>query len=143
MITVALRYFDKFAPERGTIVAHQQVIAQDGFVFYGKLGAPLSKKVINILNTNEDKRFLLIHSGKQDRYWLYFTEVVRETPDLSHVPEYYRYRANDFHTWFKITRIDSASNDVMKHCFVNSSNKPLSEASRHSMSPYFIIRVEE
>ncbi len=143
MITVALRYFDKFAPEGGTIAAHQKIIDKEGFVYYGKLGTPLSNKVIDQLLGNEDKRFLLIHSGKQDRYWMHYESVTRDEVDAHYIPEYYRDRASDFKTWFKIVKIDSAPNDVMKRCFVNSSNRPLGEASKHSMSPYFIIRVDE
>lgn len=142
MITVALRYFDKFAPEGGTVVAHQEVIDQAGFVYYGKLGTPLSTKVIDQMMANEEKKFLLVHSGKQDRYWMYYEEVTRSEVDTRFIPEYYRFRAGDFKTWFKVTKIELAPSNVMSQCFVNSSNKPLGEASKHSMSPYFIIRVE-
>lgn len=142
MITVALRYFDNFAPEGGTIIAHQKVIDEMGFVYYGKLGAPLSMKVIQQMMENDDKRFLLIHSGRQDRYWMYYDFVTRNEVDVSYVPEYYRDRASDFKTWFKVTKIKTAPKNVMGHCFVNSSGRALGEVSRHSMSPYFIIRVE-
>ena len=142
MITVALRYFDKFAPEGGTVVAHQMVIDEKGFAYYGKLGAPLSMKIIQQLMDNDDKRFLLIHSGKQDRYWMHYESVTRDEVDARYIPEYYRDRASDFKTWFKVVKIETAPNDVMKRCFVNSSGRPLGEASKHSMSPYFIIRTE-
>lgn len=142
MVTVALRYFDKFAPEGGTIFAHQQMINDNGFVYYGKLGTPLSMEVIDKLKKNEDKRFLLIHSGHLERYWVYYTDVTRKQPLPQNIPGYYRNRAEDFKTWFKVIKFERASNDILQHCFVNSSNKPLGEASRHSMSPYFIIRVE-
>ena len=142
MITVALRYFDKFAPEGGTVVAHQKVIDENGFVYYGKLGIPLSMKIIQKMMENDDKRFLLIHSGKQDRYWMHFESVTRDDVDARYIPEYYRDRAADFKTWFKVVKIENAPNDVMKHCFVNSSGRPLGEASKQSMSPYFIIRTE-
>lgn len=143
MITVALRYFDKFAPEGGTIVAHQQIIDKKGFVYYGKLGSPLSMKTISQMMDNDDKRFLLIHSGKQDRYWVYYESVTRDGIDKCYIPEYYRNRAGDFKTWFKVVRIEPAQSDVMSHCLVESSNRPLGEVSKHSMSPYYIIRVDE
>jgi hypothetical protein len=143
MITIALRYFDKFAPDGGTIVAHQNMINQNGFVYYGKMGTPISQNVIDQLMNNKDKRFLLIHSGKQDRYWLYYEEITRKQVDTRFIPAYYRDRAEDFKTWFKVKRIEKVPSDVMKYCVVNSSNKPLGEASKHSMSPYFIIRYKE
>ena len=143
MITVALRYFDKFAPNGGTILAHQKMIDNNSFVYYGKLGTPLSKTVIEQLMNNEDKRFLLIHSGKQDRYWMHYELVTRDEVDVQNIPEYYRDRVSDFKTWFKVVGIETAPKDVMSHCYVNSSNRPLGEVSKHSMSPYFIIRVDE
>lgn len=38
MKTVALRFANKFAPECGTIEAHNELIKQNGYVWYGKLG---------------------------------------------------------------------------------------------------------
>ena len=37
MRTIALRFSNNFAPEAGTIVEHQEIIAELGFVWYGKL----------------------------------------------------------------------------------------------------------
>lgn len=142
MITVALRYSDNFAPEGGTIVAHQKMIDNEGFVYYGKLGLPLSMKIINQLMENDDKRFLLIHSGKQDRYWVRYVLVTRDDVDKRFIPEYYRDRVSDFKTWFKVLKIDPAPKDVMSRCIVKSSNRPLGETSKYSMSPYFIIQFE-
>lgn len=143
MITVALRFFDKFAPECGTIAAHEEVIKEHGYVWYGKLGSAVSDANIKIILDNEQPRILLIHSGKFDRYWAYINGITKELSDIEKVPEYYRSRTEDFHTWFKITRIEKAEKDIMKKCFVKSSNRPLGDVSRHSMSPYFIIRVED
>lgn len=142
MITVALRYSENFAPDCGTIKAHEQLIVADGFVYYGKLGVPLSKRIIQQMMQNEDKRFLLIHSGRSDRYWAEYEEVIRECPPLEHIPSYYRNRVKDFSTWFKVLNFEPAPSDVMKHCVVNSNNKPLGEVSKQSMSPYFIIRTK-
>ena len=142
MITAALRFFDKFAPKCGTIQAHEEVIKEFGFTWYGKLGSAVSATNIQRILDNEEPRILLIHSGKPDRYWAYITDIKRELKDNKQVPEYYRNRTKDFHTWFKVVRFEQADKDVMKRCFVKSSNKPLGEASKHSMSPYFIIRVD-
>ena len=44
MRTVALRFAENFAPDEGTIAAHEAVIEQLGFVWYGKMGAAVSQK---------------------------------------------------------------------------------------------------
>lgn len=35
---VAFRFFEKFAPEDGTIAEHQKIINRLGYVYYGKMG---------------------------------------------------------------------------------------------------------
>ena len=90
MKTVALRFSDKFAPEIGTIKTHEQLMKDKGFVWYGKLGLPLSQKVIDTIMNNENPKILLVHSGRTDRYWAYVTDIRKNYPDSEDIPEYYR-----------------------------------------------------
>ena len=92
---------------------------------------------------NEIKKILLIKSGKAERYWLYFDAIEKKVPESKHIPAYYRKKAADFKTWFRTVKIEVAPNDIMSKCYVKSSGAVLSNASRHSMSPYFIITTEE
>ena len=143
MKTISLRFSDNFAPNEGTIAAHQALINERGYVWYGKMGSPVSITVMKSLLSQENTRVLLINSGKADRYWAHIADISRNTPDLDGIPYYYRNQTEKFKTWFKITRFESAPKDIMSHCFVASSGTPLSMASRHSMSPYFIINYNE
>ena len=77
MKTVALRFAENFAPAMGTIAAHEEVIALKGRVWYGKLGTPLSQKVVDAIFANDDPKILLIHSGKSNRYWAYIEKIQR------------------------------------------------------------------
>ena len=142
MKTIALRFGEHYAPECGTIEAHRAVIEQYGYVWYGKLGAPVSSKVISEICDNENPKILLINSGKADRYWAHVVEISKDAPDEKYIPEYYRGKASNFKTWFKITDFEEASKDIMSKCRVVSSGAVLGEVSKHSMSPYFIIEVE-
>ena len=139
MKTIALRFGETFSPEGGTIKAHQEVIDGYGYVWYGKLGSPISLAVAKEMLQQDDPRFLLIHSGGSERYWMHVSAIERDISDLEHVPSYYRNQAKDFGCWFKVTSIERAESSVMSKCVVRSSGKPLTAASRHSMSPYFII----
>ncbi len=139
MTTVALRFSDNFAPDSGTIMEHLKVIEEKGYVWYGKLGTPLGPQIIQTLMENVKKRILLIHSGTAKRYWAYYSDVRRTLPDLKDIPDYYRNKADSFNTWFKITAIERAPADVLSTCVVKSSGNTLSNVSRHSLSPYFII----
>lgn len=139
MRTISLRYTDKFAPDNGTIDEHERILKQKGYVWYGKMGAPISQKVSDMLLNNEEPHFLLIHSGAVERYWIYFDKISRERPAYDDFPNYYHGIADNFKSWFRVTKIIPAEKGVVGKCRVASSGAPLSEASRHSMSPYFII----
>ena len=141
-LTIALRFADTFAPTEGTIQAHQNVINRLGFVWYGKLGSKISLRVAKSILSNEQPRILLIHSGKTGRYWAYIEEISFDIPPKNEIPSYYRENAYKFKTWFKITKIEEAPKTILGDCVVISSHKPLSEASKYSMSPYFIICEE-
>ena len=80
MKTIALRYAENFAPNIGTIGAHQQVIDTIGYVWYGKLGNPVSEKIATEILQAPDSVILLIHSGGQDRYWAHVEAIQRNTP---------------------------------------------------------------
>lgn len=143
MRTIALRFGENIAPECGTIEAHNQLICEYGEVWYGKFGTPLSEKVIADILSNESPRILLIHSGTANRYWAYIKKINKETPDLNRVPKYYHHETGRVKTWFCVNRFENAEKDIMSKCKVASSGALLSNASRHSMSPYFIIDCEE
>ena len=142
MKTIALRFADRFAPEEGTIRAHQHIIDMYGFVWYGKMGNTVSDTVLNELMKNPVTRILLIHSGKSDRYWAYINAAQKERPNDIYIPDYYRNNRENFKTWFRVTRFEVAPGDILSKCIVPSSGNTLSYTSRHSMSPYYIIEYE-
>lgn len=141
MKTVALRFADNFAPECGTIAAHEQVIKEFGHVWYGKLGNKVSDKMLKTIMDAEEPKILLIQSGKSNRYWAYICKAQHEQPNLKEVPFYYRDMAGIFRTWFCVTRFEKAPKNIMSECIVSSSGALLGIASKHSMSPYFIIET--
>ena len=142
MKTIALRFGEHFAPKCGTIAAHQKIIDKRGYVWYGKMGNPVSTHIIKELLELEDKRILLINSGKADRYWAHISEIKKDTPEKDGIPSYYRDNTEKFKTWFKVTLFEPAPKNIMSKCFVISSGIALGEVSKHSMSPYFIIEYE-
>ncbi|MGN8850997.1 hypothetical protein [Bariatricus sp. HCP28S3_C2] len=107
------------------------------------MGAKVSEKIIKEILSVEHPKFLLIRSGKTERYWASIETIQYSAPSKEGIPEYYRDTAGTFKTWFKIKEISLADKDVMSKCVVASSGKVLGEASKHSMSPYFIINYED
>ena len=143
MKTIALRFSNNFAPDAGTIAEHQEVIDEIGYVWYGKLGSSVSSTVIDQILENKNPKILLIHSGATGRYWAYIDAAQKETPELSAIPAYYCDIADRFNTWFRVIRFEDAPKNILSQCTVASSGATLSQASRHSMSPYFIIETNE
>ena len=143
MKTIALRFGEHFAPACGTIAEHQKIIDAIGHVWYGKLGSAVSAKVTGDILQQDDPIILLINSGKVDMYWVHISAITKERPPSGEFPTYYHENAEKMKTWFKVLYFESAPKDIMAKCFVASSGSPLSEASRFSMSPYFIIRYGE
>lgn len=143
MKTIALRFGEHFSPECGTITAHQKLIDEQGYVWYGKMGNPVATRIVEELKAQEEIKILLVNSGKADRYWAHVSEIQKETPDLNGIPEYYRNMTEKFKTWFKVTSFEPAPRDIMSKCYVVSSGAALGEVSKHSMSPYFIINYNE
>ena len=143
MRTIALRFGETFSPPCGTIHAHQEVIEKYGYVWYGKLGNRISNKVAETILANENPRVLLIRSGRFERYWAYINDISYNVPLDEAMPQYYKNTTREFKCWFKVVRIEKADNNIMSQCIVPSSNSSLSEASKYSMSPYFIIDYKE
>lgn len=143
MKTIALRFSDNIAPRGGTISEHKKIIDKFGYVWYGKFGARVSEKIKTVILESNDKKILLIHSGKSNRYWFHIEDICYETPELITIPEYYRDMAKTIKTWFKVTKIENAAKNVMSKCTIASSGNPLTIASSHSMSPYFVIEYNE
>jgi hypothetical protein len=144
MKTIALRFSDNYAPSEGVINLHKEVIDKKGYVWYGKFGNKISKDFIQELLKNEHPKFLLIKSGSVERYWVYFDKFLQdETPDKEFIPAYYRDQANDINCWFRILKFEKADKDILSKCVVVSSGVLLSNASKHSMNPYFKIEYKE
>ena len=139
MKTIALRFSNKFAPNCGTIEAHNEMIEKNGYVWFGKLGNKIAASVFVDILKNDEPRILLIHSGATYRYWAYVDKIQHEIPDRGDIPEYYRNEAEKFKTWFRVIRFEDAPRDIMGKCTVASSGQVLGIASKHSMSPYFKI----
>lgn len=139
MKTIALRFSNKFAPECGTIEAHNELIQKIGYAWYGKLGNKIAECVFSIVLENLQPRILLIHSGAANRYWAYVDKIQYDIPEREGIPAYYRDDAEKFKTWFRVIRFEDAPRDIMARCTVASSGQELGVASKHSMSPYFKI----
>lgn len=143
MKVLSLRYGENFAPPCGTMSAHKSLISTYGFVWYGKFGCPISKKVVTQVMNEKPARVLFIKSGTSERYWAEIEAITRQRPEERFIPEYYRFMVSKVKCWIKIKRIYVAPHNIMSQCVVVSSGIPLSIASKASMNPCLLVECIE
>ena len=71
------------------------------------------------------------------------TKSTKEVINVEAIPKYYRDDKERVKCWFKITKFEKADPKVMSKCFVSSNGSLLSNTSKYSMSPYFVIDYKE
>ena len=142
MKIIALRFADNYAPSEGTIRLHEDVIKEYGYVWYGKFGNSISQKIIDMILYMKDRKFLLIKSEGQERYWAHFDDIKKYDINIEAIPEDYRNDRNRVKCWFKITKFEKDDSKVMSKCYVASNGSLLSNISKYSMSPYFVINYD-
>lgn len=143
MRTVALRFADNFAPSEGTIAAHEAVISNKGYVWFGKIGSALSEETIKMILMNQPAKVLLIHSGTTKRYWALVDAITKSFPGDGEFPSYYSDKSSLIKTWFRVIQFIDAPKDILSKCYVISSGELLSNVSRKSLSPFYRIECEE
>ena len=82
-------------------------------------------------------------SKSLDCFWAYVSDIKLFCDDIDAVPSYYHDKIGKMHTWFKIVRFEKAPKNIKQKCLVLSSKRPLSEASKWSMCPWFNIEARE
>lgn len=142
MRTIAIRFNNNFAPPEGTISAHESILQECGYVWYGKIGKNISNNNIQNIMESPQKRILLINTTQKECYWAYINDI-RTDIDVDEIPPYYRDKKKDIGTWFRIMKFEKHDLSLLKDMRVISSGKLLSEAIAHSMSPMFAIESEE
>ena len=141
MKTIALRFSDSFAPKNGTIIEHDKVIGENGFVWYGKLGKKISHAILSSLLQNGPTKILFIKAGSAENYWATLVDASYEKQ--APYPSYYGQDANYMKTWLKIIKFEVADADVLKKCIIPSTGNKLSDIYKKSMGSYFIIEIQK
>jgi len=144
--TVVVRFGEHIAPPEGTVAAHQRVIEDYGYVWWGKLGTPLAQCKIEKMRKQRDDGTMTIFllCGRV----LTLAEVDDCSPNLTiseleAVPAYYRGKSEDAGTWFRLRSLTPLENrGIAKGLCVESSHQPLSEVITASMSPMFYVSIQ-
>ena len=83
MKILSLRFGENFAPECGTIQAHQNMIDENGFVWHGKFGNAVSDNIIKAIFEEKEPKLLLIKNGTPERYGLILKKLKGKLQNLN------------------------------------------------------------
>lgn len=76
-------------------------------------------------------------------YGKFVNLLSQENIDIDAIPEYYRNDRGRVKCWFKVTKFEKVDSKVMSKCFLSSNDPLLSNTSKYSISPYFVINYKE
>lgn len=138
--SIILRYTDKNAPKGGTMRAHAEICAAKGYVWYGKIGVPLSRDRLNKIIKAGDAVVFFIEARSGDLFKATLSDTMRSVPDAGSVPAYYAQHYDSVGTWLKLTEISESSREELNRYVIASSGMPIVSTVRNSMSSFFYIR---
>lgn len=136
--TIALRVDDSMSFDDGNIEIDplpkymSRHIAEEGYVWIAKNGRHPSSDIIAEIMNHEQPTILLVYPGPQEYYWAWVADIKGEIPHLD--------LFKDKRTYYKFTRIEKADYSPNNDYTIKSTGKPLYEALRKSMSPFFIVK---
>jgi hypothetical protein len=134
----------------GDVVAkHNEIIALQGAVWFGKLGQTLSQGRIDMLNNQVGKKiptFLYLVKGNRRQSTAYRAPLLllsKEIPkEQALIPAYYADKGliQYINSWMKIGQIRQIEMSEMKRLKAINSIVPITETLALSASGYFLIR---
>ena len=139
---ILLRYNDHLKYD--TIKCHKEVIDQSGYVWFGKIGSPVSKEYIasckGLINS-EQKIELFLLKSKSNKNTLYKTNILdltnsdlTKSTERNFIPEYYRDANYNIKCWFKLNRFLKLPTSYLGKLSVSSSGMSVLESINTSMS---------
>jgi hypothetical protein len=146
---LVVRFSDSLYKGIDTIREHKLVIENKGAVWFAKVGRPLAKRKIEILNGQISKNirtYLFLVQNKETSY--IWTQAILENVatelaknDTTLIPSYYKRHNIDGQSsiWFKVSRLYSATKSDIQRCYVVSSRRPISQTLNSSMAAMFMI----
>lgn len=150
---LVVRFSDSLYEGIDTIQEHKLVIRDKGAVWFGKLGRPLAKRQIEILNGQIQKNIktylFLVQTKKANYIWTkaILDKVATELDknDTTLIPSYYKHHniIEQSSIWFKVTKLYTPSKSDIHKCYVVSSKKPINTTLNRSIASIFMVYFED
>lgn len=130
-----------FSYRNDIIEQHKNLIEKNGYVWYGKLGAVISNKIINEIMIAK-KTAILLYS-KWHAYLCGIEEVSANKPQKGY-SAYYDEEYIFAGCYYKLTSIDEIDERILQHLIVRSSGRYMSDTlSKQCSSSSFFVSYEE
>jgi hypothetical protein len=148
-IHLLIRFSDNLFEVGDAIARHQEVIQQNGSVWFGKIGTPFSQKAIDIFSLQIEKgipTYLYLVKGNRKKSTFYKARIITlagEFPkkEKEGIPPYYFEKkiAKQMKSWVKITDIQPLDSDEVKSLRVKSSVLDIEETLFRSSAGLFYV----
>lgn len=119
---------------RDTMQKHMDVIANEEYCWFGKMGRPFSSKAVGILN--ETKSLFMYVRGHV--YYGEYEEISNEVKK-DHVPDYYFTEFYEYleypSVYLKLTHLREVDSKILEELFVDTTKKTVAEGILRCMNP--------
>jgi len=149
ILHLVVRFSDTMFDVGNVVGYHNEVIENQGAVWFGKLGQTISQLRIDTLNKQIEKgipTFLCLVKGNRKKSTVYCAPLIftaKEKPEeTALIPNYYAEKGllKYMKAWMKIGRIESIDPSEMEGLRAISSVYPIAETLAKSSSGYFLVR---
>jgi hypothetical protein len=148
-IHLLIRFSDNLFAVGDAIAKHQEVIQQNGNVWFGKLGTPVGKKAIETINSQIEKNipsYLYLVKGNRRKSTFYKAKIITLSAEFPKkekdgIPPYYFEKeiVKYMKFWAKITDIQPLEPDEVKSLRVKSSVLNIEETLFRSSAGLFYV----
>jgi len=146
---LVIRFSDTMFDVGDVISIHNEVVDQQGAVWFGKLGGTLSLSRIDLLNKQIEKKvptFIYLVKGNRKKSTPYKANMIAVTRDFPKkekalIPSYYSEKKllKYMSVWFKIGHIEQVEMSDLKNLKTINSIFPIEETLARSSSGYFLV----
>jgi hypothetical protein len=146
---LVIRFSDTMFDVGNVVARHNEIIAEHGAVWFGKMGQTLSQSRVDLLNKQIETNtstFLYLVKGNRKKSTAYrakLQEVSKEKPgETDLIPTYYAEKdlLQYMKAWAKIGEIEPIDLSEMKALKALNSVFPISETLARSSSGYFLVK---
>ena len=119
-------------------MAHKNVISQNGYVWFGKVGKPITEKYIPYVKDkikNNEKVYVLFLKQNKNLLDVYKSEIIditrediRKTEEYNLIPEYYRDQPFSIGFWLKLQSFERLTTTFLNKVVVSSSKMKISNS---------------